>query len=90
MIFVDLRDRTGVLQLVIKPQVSGAQDLSLQDCIYAVGDVLERPEGQKNPGMVTGDVELSVVRLETLGKSKVPPFVVENEVKANEELNTTW
>ena len=90
MIFVDLRDRTGVLQLVIKPQVSGAQDLSLQDCIYAVGDVLERPEGQKNPGMVTGDVELSVVRLETLGKSKVPPFVVENEVKANEELRLRY
>jgi aspartyl-tRNA synthetase len=90
MIFVDLRDRTGVLQLVIDPQVPGAKDLGLQDCICAVGNVMERPQGQQNPGIVTGDVELSVVRLETLGRSKVPPFVVENDVKANEELRLRY
>jgi aspartyl-tRNA synthetase len=91
MIFVDLRDRTAVLQLVIDPRVPGAKDLSLQDCICVGGQVLERPEGQKNPKMATGDVELHVVTtISILGKSKVPPFVVENDVKANEELRLRY
>ncbi len=86
MIFVDLRDRTGVLQLVIDPALSGAKDIGLQDCILAAGDVKERPEGQKKPEMETGNIELHVKKLDILNKSKVPPFVVENKVKANEEL----
>jgi len=91
MVFVDLRDRTGVLQLVIDPKkISGIGDLALQDCIRAEGDVRERPEDQKNPRMVTGDVEIAVVKLELLNKSKVPPFVVENDVKANEELRLRY
>jgi len=91
MVFVDLRDRTGVLQLVIDPRmVSGVKDLALQDCIQAGGDVRERPEDQKNPRMATGDVEIAVVDLKLLNKSKVPPFVVENDVKANEELRLRY
>jgi len=90
MIFVDLRDRTGVLQLVIDPTVTGVKELGLQDCIYAAGDVKERPADQKNPKMVTGEVELIVNKLEILNKSKVPPFVVESEVKANEELRLRY
>ncbi|MCK4756055.1 hypothetical protein KAS56_03885, partial [candidate division WOR-3 bacterium] len=87
LLFIDLRDRTGILQLVIDPQkIPEAKDLGLQDCIYAAGLVRERPEGQKNAKMATGDVELEVESLEVLNKSKVPPFVVENDVKANEEL----
>ena len=88
---MDLRDRTGVLQLVIDPQqIPMAQDLGLQDCVYGVGKVRERPEKQKNPKMVTGDVELQVETLEILGKSKVPPFVVESDVKASEELRLRY
>ncbi len=90
MIFVDLRDRTGVLQLVIDPNVTGVRELGLQDCICAAGDVKERPADQKNPKMATGEVELVVLGLETLNKSKVPPFVVESEVKANEELRLRY
>ncbi len=91
MLFIDLRDRTGILQLVIDPQkIPEAKDLGLQDCIYAAGLVRERPEGQKNAKMATGDVELEVESLEVLNKSKVPPFVVENDVKANEELRLRY
>jgi len=67
-----------------------AQDLGLQDCIYGVGMVRERPEKQRNPKMATGDVELEVEALEILAKSKVPPFVVENDVKAGEELRLRY
>ncbi len=86
MIFVDMRDRTGVLQLVIAPEVEGVKELALQDCIRAHGQVCERPPDQKNPKMETGDVEVHVTDLSVLNRSKVPPFVVEDEVKAGEEL----
>ena len=91
MIFVDLRDRTGVLQIIIDPKdFPDARDLGLQDCLHVLGKINERPEGQKNPNMVTGDVEMAVLKLELLAKSKVPPFVVENDVKASEELRLRY
>ncbi len=91
MIFIDLRDRTGILQLVVdQRKIEQAENLNLQDCIYAKGKVRERPEGQKNPKMRTGDIELEVNALEPLTKSKVPPFVVEDDVKANEELRLRY
>ena len=90
MIFVDLRDRTGVLQLVIDPAVAGAKEIGLQDCICAEGEVKERPVDQKNTRMATGEVELAVRKMEILNKSKVPPFVVENDVKASEELRLRY
>ena len=91
MIFIDLRDRTGILQLVVDPQkIERAESLNLQDCIYAKGQVRERPEGQKNPKIQNGDIELEVNELEPLAKSKVPPFVVEDDVKASEELRLRY
>jgi aspartyl-tRNA synthetase len=91
MIFVDLRDRTGVLQIIINPKdLPDFKDLGLQDCLHASGVINERPNGQKNPKMATGDVEMQVTRMEILATSKVPPFVVENDVKANEELRLRY
>ena len=47
LLFIDLRDRTGILQLVIDPQkIPEVKEMGLQDCIYAAGLVRERPEGQ--------------------------------------------
>ncbi len=91
MIFIDLHDRTGTLQLVADPQkIQAAEGLHLQDCIYVKGAVRERPDGQKNPKMATGEVELEVSTLKVLAASKVPPFVVEKDVKANEELRLRY
>ncbi len=91
LVFIDLRDRTGVLQLVLDPKkIPEAQGLGLQDCVHVAGVIRERPDGQKNPKMATGDVELEVQKLEVLGKSKVPPFVIEDEVKAGEELRLRY
>lgn len=91
MIFVDLRDRTGVLQIIINPKgLPDFKNLGLQDCLHASGVINERPNGQKNPKMATGDVEMQVTSMEILAKSKVPPFVVENNVKANEELRLRY
>ncbi|MGB7055576.1 MAG: aspartate--tRNA ligase [bacterium] len=91
MMFVDLRDRTGVLQIIINPKdLPDFKNLGLQDCLHASGVINERPNGQKNPKMATGDVEMQVTSMEILAKSKVPPFVVENNVKANEELRLRY
>ncbi len=90
MIFADLRDRSGVLQLVIDPAMPGAKSLNMQDCIRAKGEVRERPEKQKNPKVDTGDVEVCVAEFAVLNKSRTPPFVVESDVKASEELRLRY
>ncbi len=89
--FIDLRDRSAVLQIVVDPKsIPAAIRVGLQDCIRAHGTLRERPEGQRNNKMITGDVELEVDELEILNRSKVPPFVVESEVKASEELRLRY
>ena len=89
--FVQCRDKTGILQLVLDPKrISGATRLGLQDCIRARGAIRERPAGQINPDIATGEIECDVEELEVLAKSKVPPFVVEDDVKANEELRLRY
>lgn len=91
LVFVDLRDRTAALQIVIDPKaIPGVNELGLQDCIQAFGKVRERPDAQRNPKMATGEIELEVSKIEVLGKSKVPPFVVESDVKANEDLRLRY
>jgi aspartyl-tRNA synthetase len=91
LVFIDLKDRTTLLQLVVDPKaLPAANDIGLQDCLYASGKVRERPENQRNPKLATGEIELAVDELKILGKSKVTPFVVENEVKANEELRLRY
>ncbi len=91
MVFVDLKDRSGILQLVIDPKKTpDGLKLNLQDCITADGIIQGRPENQRNLGIPTGEVELAVENLLILAKSKVPPFVVEEEVKASEELRLKY
>lgn len=91
LVFVDLRDRTATLQIVIDPKaIPGVNELGLQDCIQAFGKVRERPDAQRNPKMATGEIELEVNKIEVLGKSKVPPFVVASDVKANEDLRLRY
>jgi aspartyl-tRNA synthetase len=91
LVFIDLRDRTSLLQLVVDPKIlPAALEVGLQDCLYAAGTVRERPENQRNSKLATGEIELAVEKLTVLGKSKVTPFVIENEVKANEELRLRY
>jgi len=88
---VQCRDKTGILQLVLDPKrIPQATELGLQDCVYAEGTIRERPAGQINPDIATGDIECQVDVLNVLAKSKVPPFVIEDDVKANEELRLRY
>jgi aspartyl-tRNA synthetase len=87
LVFVDLRDRSGMVQLVFEDEmVVAGEGLSGEDVISVVGVVRARAQGQANAELASGEVEVKVVRFELLTEAETPPFVVEDEVNASEEL----
>jgi len=87
LVFVDLRDRTGLLQLVFEDEmVATGERLSPEDVVLARGEVRPRAEGQANPELESGEIEVRVTALELLAEAETPPFVVEDETSASEEL----
>jgi aspartyl-tRNA synthetase len=89
VIFIDIRDYKGVLQLTIHPQSEAAfaigQDLRDEFVIKATGEIKEREEGLKNPQLDTGSVELVVSELTVLNKSEALPIQVNSTQFINEE-----
>ncbi|HEX5610628.1 MAG TPA: aspartate--tRNA ligase [Solirubrobacterales bacterium] len=82
LIFIDLRDRTGIVQLVFHPDTSGeafelAHKLRAEDVLSATGPVVRRAEDTINPELPTGEVELKVGAAELLADSETPPFQIE-------------
>jgi aspartyl-tRNA synthetase len=95
LIFVDLRDYTGVVQLVVDPEVGEAFKLaeSLRDefVIEVRGVVRERAEGLKNPNIETGDIEIAVSELRLLNKSEALPVPTHDDAPlAGEELRLKY
>jgi aspartyl-tRNA synthetase len=88
VIFVDLRDRSGLLQVVFDPDTAEAfelaQHLGREFVIQVLGKVRARPAGTANPGLPSGQVELLAQTLVVLNPSATPPFALDEEV--NEEL----
>ena len=95
LIFIDLRDHSGLLQLVISPDFAESFELA-EKCrdefvISATGVVKERAENLKNPNISTGEVELIVEDLEILNRSEPLPIAVsDNGHKSNEELRLKY
>ena len=95
LIFIDLRDHSGLLQLVISPDFAESFELA-EKCrdefvISATGVVKERAENLKNPNISTGEVELIVESLEILNRSEPLPIAVsDNGQKSNEELRLKY
>jgi aspartyl-tRNA synthetase len=82
LIFIDLRDRTGVVQLVFNPDTSGGafelgHRLRAEDVLSAAGTVVRRSEDTVNPELATGAVELRVSTAEVLADAATPPFQIE-------------
>lgn len=89
LIFVDLRDRYGVTQIVFNPQQHSkahelAQELRSEFVISISGKVIDRPKEMINSKMKTGEIEVMVEELEILSKSKPLPFMIEDDVDASE------
>jgi aspartyl-tRNA synthetase len=82
LIFIDLRDRTGLVQLVFNPDAAGdsfalAHELRAEDVLTAAGTVVRRSEETVNPELPTGEVELRVASAERLADAETPPFQIE-------------
>jgi aspartyl-tRNA synthetase len=82
LIFIDLRDRTGIVQLVFNPDTSGesfelAHKLRAEDVLSAAGTVVRRSEDTVNPDLPTGEVELKMTAAELLADAETPPFQIE-------------
>nr|WP_217924192.1 aspartate--tRNA ligase [Miltoncostaea oceani] len=95
VVFIDLRDRSGVVQLVFHPEAAEAHaaagQLSPEDVILVEGEVLARSAATVNPGIPTGAVEVGVTRLEMLSEADALPFSVEDETQeASEELRLQY
>ena len=90
LVFVDLRDRSGLLQLVFEDEmVAEGEKLSAEDIVRVHGTVRERAEGQANEDLASGAIEVRVDELFLLNTAETPPFVVEDRVNVSEELRLT-
>jgi aspartyl-tRNA synthetase len=91
LIFIDLRDRSGVLQLVFHPETAAeahdlAQKLRSEHVISVAGEIVRREEGNVNPRLATGEIELNVTGAELLAESETPPFPVDEDTPVDELL----
>ena len=90
MVWVDLRDRYGITQLIVEEEISkpeivkAVKKLGREFVIKASGKVIER--FSKNNKIPTGDIEIKVNSIEILNPSKLPPFLIENETDGGEDL----
>ncbi|KPH12328.1 aspartate--tRNA ligase [Chryseobacterium sp. ERMR1:04] len=94
MIWIDLRDRYGITQLVFDQDRSSAElmenvkKLGREFVIQVTGKVIERVS--KNPNIPTGEIEILVEKLEVLNESQLPPFTIEDETDGGEELRMKY
>ena len=93
LIFIDLRDREGLTQLVFDPQhpsFAQAEHLRNEDVLAVTGIVRQRPQDTENPKLATGGVEVNVEALEILNRSLVPPFSVNSDDDVDESLRLEY
>ncbi|MBI3322736.1 MAG: aspartate--tRNA ligase [Candidatus Omnitrophica bacterium] len=95
LIFIDLRDRWGLTQVVFNPAAGAelhakAKDLRAEHCVFVRGKVAARPAGTENPKIPTGMIEVAASELEVLNPSATPPFEIAEEGEVSEELRYTY
>lgn len=95
LIFIDLRDREGIAQVVFNPKVSKeshrkAHGLRSEYVLSVEGKVSQRPRGTENKSLPTGQIEVLASRLNILNKSQTPPFEITDKVKALEDLRLRY
>ncbi len=91
LIFIDVRDRSGIVQLVVHPQASRdafalAEDLRSEHVISAEGEIVKRAPENVNPNLATGEIEIHVRSLRRLAESETPPFPVDEDTPVDEMI----
>ncbi|WP_456409373.1 aspartate--tRNA ligase [Caldithrix abyssi] len=95
LIFIDLRDRYGLTQIVFNPQTNPqayetAKHLRNEDVIAVEGIVVGRPPEAINPKMRTGKIEVHVQKLEILNKAKTTPFEINDQIEVSEDIRLKY
>lgn len=95
LIFVDLRDRTGLTQVVFSPEIAPkahekAHILRSEYVLAVKGKVRARPDGMINPELPTGEIEVVAHEWKLLNTSRTPPFAIEDRTEAGENLRLMW
>ncbi len=95
LIFIDLRDRYGLTQIVFNPEIApaahaAASDVRNEYVLEVRGFVRERPDGTRNPRLATGDIEIEVHDVTVLNSSLNPPFYINEEGEVDESLRLKY
>ncbi|MGZ8916117.1 MAG: aspartate--tRNA ligase, partial [Methylobacter sp.] len=94
VIFIDLRDRAGLVQVVVDPDVADtfaiAESVRSEYVLQITGLVRDRPEGTVNANMHSGAIEILAKNIVVLNESETPPFPVESDIEVNEELRLRY
>jgi aspartyl-tRNA synthetase len=95
VIFFDLRDREGPVQVVVHPEGTPqahriSEGLKLESVVKVTGRVRQRPPGTVNPSLATGEVEVSAQAIEVLTESETPPFPIEDRVDVEETIRLKY
>ncbi|WP_433538241.1 aspartate--tRNA ligase [Micromonospora sp. CA-249363] len=88
VIFVDLRDGSGVVQVVFREE--DAHALRNEFCVKVTGEVTRRPEGNENPDLPTGEVEVTAASLEVLSEAAPLPLPVDDQVEAGDDIRLKY
>ncbi|MBN9740237.1 aspartate--tRNA ligase [Amycolatopsis sp. A1MSW2902] len=92
VIFIDLRDASGVAQVVFREgeMAERAHALRSEFCVKVVGEVSKRPEGNANPDIATGEIEVLATELEVLSEAAPLPFPIDDRVDVGEEVRLKY
>ena len=96
LIFVDLRDRSGIVQIVVDPEAAGpvnfktAEDIRNEYVIKVMGDVRTRDEAAINPNLASGKIEVLAREIEVLNKAKTPPFYLQDGIDTDENIRLKY
>ncbi|AIQ70590.1 aspartate--tRNA ligase [Paenibacillus graminis] len=95
VLFIDLRDRTGIVQIVFNPDYSGealqiADKVRSEYVLSVTGKVVKRDEETINRNLPTGEIEVQITEIEVLNAAKTPPFFIEDGVEVDESLRMKY
>jgi aspartyl-tRNA synthetase len=89
--FLDLRDASGVVQVVVRPEEApAAAAIRVEDCVLVAGTVRARPAGNENPELPSGGIEVAAAWVEVLAPSETPPFPLEGRAETDEALRLQY
>jgi aspartyl-tRNA synthetase len=90
VVFIDLRDASGIVQVVWRSEEAEAHDLRAEFCVKVTGEVRLRPAGNENPELPTGAIEVAVEQLDVLSEADPLPFPVEGSADISEDVRIKY